>query len=210
MTTKRKQLHLHWHPRGSVNHLTGVEHELPAHEPHLAPHDEAVFLLHIGAEVEHALMVQYLYAAYSLKRPEDVPQEHQDKVRAWKRTLLGIAREEMGHLVTVQNLLRLIGGPVTLDREDYPFRSDLYPFHFRLEPVSKGSLAKYILAEMPYMAEMPDEMKEIMVRATTSDDVPVNRIGAIYLRISHILSPPPTAGDHHMHLRTSDYHSDVA
>src|SRR5438132_7424074 len=187
MTTKRKQNDLHWHPRGSFSHLTGAEHELPSHDPHLSPHDEAVFLLHIGAEVEHALMVQYLYAAYSLKHSDEVPQEHQEKVHAWRRTLLGIAREEMGHLITVQNMLRLIGGPITLDREDYPFRSDLYPFHFRLEPLSKNSLAKYILAEMPFLPEMPDELKEIMARATNSDDdVPVNRIGAIYLRITHI------------------------
>ena len=29
-------------------------------------HDYAVYLLHIAAEIEHLLMVQYLYAAYSL------------------------------------------------------------------------------------------------------------------------------------------------
>src|SRR5438045_480047 len=177
MTTKRKHHYLRWHAPGYfpwASPLAGrIEHEHPAHDPPLSLHDEAVFLLHVAAEVEHALLVQYLYAAYSLKKPEEVPADKQGLVRGWKKTLLGIAREEMGHLVTVQNLLRLIGGPLTFDREDYPFRSDLYPFHFRLEPVSKGSLAKYILAEMPYMAEMPDEMKEIMVRATATDDIPV-------------------------------------
>jgi hypothetical protein len=34
----------------------------------IAPRDRAIYLLHIGAEVEHALMAQYLYAAYSLGR----------------------------------------------------------------------------------------------------------------------------------------------
>jgi hypothetical protein len=29
----------------------------------LSPHEEVVFLLHTAAETEHALMVQYLYAA---------------------------------------------------------------------------------------------------------------------------------------------------
>src|SRR5215204_4451819 len=31
--------------------------------------DWTVFLLHTAAEIEHALMVQYLYAAYSLGEP---------------------------------------------------------------------------------------------------------------------------------------------
>src|SRR5712691_13246780 len=35
-------------------------------EPRLKPRDEAVHLLHAAAEVEHSLLVQYLYAAYSL------------------------------------------------------------------------------------------------------------------------------------------------
>src|SRR4051812_20360599 len=39
--------------------------DLPTHDPPLAPRDEASFLLHVAAEIEHALMVQYLYAAYS-------------------------------------------------------------------------------------------------------------------------------------------------
>src|SRR4051794_2866107 len=148
MSTRRKHKFLHHHLLGEAPHAPHA-HTLPLHDPPLAPHDEAVFLLHIAAEVEHALMVQYLYAAYSLKKPEDLPKERQAIVRRWRKTLLGIAREEMGHLITVQNLLRLIGGPLVLEREDYPFRGDLYPFHFRLEPVSKESLSKYIVAEMP-------------------------------------------------------------
>src|SRR5438045_239369 len=161
---------------------------IPVHDPPLTPRDEAVFLLHTGAEIEHALLVQYLYAAYSLKSPADVPQEHAPLVRAWKKTLLDIAREEMGHLITVQNLLRLIGGPLNFEREDYPFRSELYPFHFRLEPLSRASLAKYVLAEMPHMPEIPDEVKEIIGRTTEGDTTPVTRAGAIYARILDLFS----------------------
>jgi hypothetical protein len=35
----------------------------------LPAREQAVYLLHVGAEVEHALMAQYLYAAYSLGGP---------------------------------------------------------------------------------------------------------------------------------------------
>ena len=33
--------------------------------PPMSPRDEAIFLLHTAAEIEHVLMVQYLYAAWT-------------------------------------------------------------------------------------------------------------------------------------------------
>jgi Ferritin-like len=35
----------------------------------VTPRDSAIFLMQIAAEIEHALLVQYLYAAFSLNRP---------------------------------------------------------------------------------------------------------------------------------------------
>src|SRR6059058_2028997 len=96
-------------------------------DPALTAHDGAVFLLHVAAEVEHALMAQYLYAAWSLGGPQ-IPASRRDEVEQWRRTILQIARQEMAHLLTVQNILLLLGGPPNFEREDYPFRSDLYPF----------------------------------------------------------------------------------
>jgi hypothetical protein len=78
--------------------------------------DWTVFLLHTAAEIEHALMVQYLYAAWSLADggfPGPAPPPDAGTlVKRWQRTLVGIA-EEMAHLLTVQNLLRFVGGPPT-------------------------------------------------------------------------------------------------
>jgi hypothetical protein len=59
----------------------------------------------------------------------------------------------MGHLLTVQNLLVLLGGSVWFNRENFPWDTPFYPFPFRLEPVSKESLAAYIFAEMPHNFE---------------------------------------------------------
>lgn len=192
MPGKQTSKHLRWLPPGAGGHAS---FDIPAHEPPLATRDEAVFLLHTGAEIEHALLVQYLYAAYSLKPPKEVPQEHATKVRAWKKTLLGIAREEMGHLITVQNLLRLIGGPLNLEREDYPFRSQLYPFPFRLERLSKESLAKYVVAEMPYFADPPEELRQIVARATTASTMAVNQVGEIYARVMQLLAAPDESSE---------------
>ncbi|HET9495795.1 MAG TPA: ferritin-like protein, partial [Chloroflexia bacterium] len=204
MAGKKTQKHLRWTPPGPD---APAIFEIPTHDPPLAPRDEVVFLLHTGAEIEHALLVQYLYAAYSLKSPKEVPPEHGPKVRAWKRTLLEIAREEMGHLITVQNLLRLIGGPLNLEREDYPFRSGLYPFPFRLEPLSKGSLAKYVVAEMPFVREPSEETEEIVTRATGSGSIPANQVGEIYARVMQLLSPSEPGGE--AHLSEDDFAADA-
>lgn len=110
--------------------------------------DYLILLLQIAAEVEHGLMVQYLYAAYSLGH-EKIPPGHHQTVQRWRNSLLTIAREEMGHLLTVQNLLLLLGGPINLNREDYPWDTPFYPFPFRLEPLSLTSLSCYVYAEMP-------------------------------------------------------------
>ena len=94
-------------------------------------------------------MVQYLYASYSLN-VHQLDEDLRNHVLSWRRSILEIAREEMGHLATVENLLTLIGGPLHFDREDFPIADpDLWPFPFQLEPLTKLSLAKYVMAETP-------------------------------------------------------------
>lgn len=152
--------------------------------PELSPRQYLMLLLHIGAELEHALMVEYLYAAYSLEGPE----EHQTIVLQWRETILGIAKEEMGHLMTVQNLLRCLGGPLNLDREDYPWDSELYPYPFKLEPLTLKSLAKYIVAESPenWAGEYADRIRELA--EIGAGGTPVHRVGALYSMLHELLS----------------------
>jgi hypothetical protein len=150
------------------------------HEPRLAPRDEAIYLLHVAAEVEHALLAQYLYASFSLRRSvQDLTPEQQALVAEWRKTIFQIAKEEMAHLLAVQNVLRLLGGPLNMEREDYPFRSDVYPFHFRLEPLTKDVLAKYVFAESAPTADYP-EKDDVRVRATKAEPSGLNHVGAIY------------------------------
>ncbi len=67
----------------------------------------------------------------------------------WRNLILTVAKEEMGHLLTVQNLLCLLGGPVCFNRSNFPTDSRYLPFPFRLEPISAKSLAWYVYAEAP-------------------------------------------------------------
>jgi rubrerythrin len=122
---------------------------------HTTWHDHLVMLLHVAAEIEHGLMVQYLYAAYSLD-PDKVEGRQRAMVEDWRETLLIVAKEEMGHLLTVQNVLSLLGAPFNLGRDDFPWDAPYYPFPFTLEPVSEDSLALYIYAEMPSEDDAPD------------------------------------------------------
>ena len=159
--------------------------------------DYSGLLLHVAAEIEHSLMVQYLFAAYSLGGPQ-VPAPLRDMVRRWQETILGVAKEEMGHLVTVQNLHTALGLPLNLDREDYPWGSDFYPFDFTLEPLSLGSLATYVCAESPHRWS-GEEADEIRALAAGEAGAPVNRVGDLYDAIKAILRDreriPDTAFD---------------
>jgi photosystem II stability/assembly factor-like uncharacterized protein len=190
---------------------------LPCAAQPMAPRDEAVFLLHTAAEVEHALLVQYLYAAFSFGDMErrkqsaggDLSPDQHNKVfgpEGWNTILPRIAIEEMCHLMTIQNVLRVLGGPLNLEREDFPFRTEFYPFPFTLEPVSKDSLAKYVAAEMP---QAPDKTRyprldEILERARLEvASGMINRVGLLYSRILNLIGGLP---ERLFHPETSDTH----
>ena len=135
--------------------------------PEFSARDYLSFLLYIDAEIEHGLMVQYLYAAYSLGGPQ-VPEKYQAMIRGWQEVIFGIAKEEMGHLLSVQNVLKLIGAPLNFSREDFPWDSPFYPFPFSLEPLSLQSLAAYVFAESPvdWSGKDADDVKKLMKKTT--------------------------------------------
>ena len=158
---------------------------LPDLRAYPTPRDRAKILLESAAEIEHALMVQYLYAAYSMKSKADVSEPEQQELldeddesgQSWPLTLLAIAREEMGHLLTVQNLLIVLGLAPNFEREDSPPRTDLYPFSLKLQPLTRSSLAKYIVAEAPWDAA---DINEIVLLATGKAGSTINHVGILY------------------------------
>ena len=161
-------------------------------------------------------MVQYLYAAYSLGGPHLKSPAQRKKVLNWRRSFTEIARQEMGHLATVQNILTLIGGPLTFERQDYPIpegpikndRTSLYPFRFELERLTKKSLAKYVLAEMPSKENVQKLEKAGKIEAGEIDQIKklagvnrvwrparVHRVGAIYEKIRQLFQVAKTGQD---------------
>ena len=166
--------------------------------------DYLVMLLHVGAEIEHALMVEYLYAAYSLGGPDVTGRDRHASVGRWRDNLVTVAKEEMGHLLTVQNILCLLGAPINLGREDYPWDVPFYPFPFSLEKLSRSSLACYVHAEMPphvvailkSRRTLPKSLKRFLEKDKAEIDrltdarasgASVHFVATVYDQIIHIL-----------------------
>lgn len=157
--------------------------------------DYVTFLLHIDAEIEHGLMLQYLYAAYSLGGPQ-VPEQYRQKISSWQEVILGIAKEEMGHFVSVQNVLKLIGGPLHFERQDYPWDTPFYPFPFKLEPLTLNSLAKYVYAEAPAAWINGPDPLAIEIKAIVDAEVPkANTVGALFHVLLQLIEDPTVIGD---------------
>ena len=90
-------------------------------EPVLTPtREQLIHALYEAAELEHNLMCTYLYAAFSLKdgESEGLSAEEAEAVKRWRRAILDVAIDEMGHLTAVWNITAALGGiPARRDGE---------------------------------------------------------------------------------------------
>jgi hypothetical protein len=119
--------------------------------------EELTVALHEAAELEHGLMIQYLFPAFSMKKrlDEGLTAPQQRSARSWTATILRVAVEEMGHLGTVCNLLASIGEGPHFDRPNFPQRSGYYPFDFDLVPFSDEALYRMLVFELPQGEPLP-------------------------------------------------------
>jgi hypothetical protein len=104
----------------------------------------------------------------------------------------------MGHLMTVQNLLLLTRQPLNFEREDFPAPVGLYPFKMRLAPLTRRSLATYVVAESPVDATGIEDIVEL---ATQEAGTMPNRVGVLYALLGVVftkqgeLEPNASGGD---------------
>ncbi|MFN8156408.1 MAG: ferritin-like domain-containing protein [Candidatus Nanopelagicales bacterium] len=120
---------------------------------------ELTYLLSQGAELEHALMCQYLYAAFSLKTADDgLTPEQVEKVERWRSAILRIAGEEMLHWAVVQNLLAAVGSAPFVSRPHFPHQAMGYPpgVQLALLPFGEVSLQHFMYLERPADVESVD------------------------------------------------------
>ncbi len=110
--------------------------------------------LAVACELEHGLSLQYLFAAFSLKKEADEGLglgEHLTACRRWAGEIFFIAAQEMLHLAQASNLLLAIGGAPHLARPNFPQLAGIYPpgLGWDLTAFSPGTLARFIAYESP-------------------------------------------------------------
>ncbi|MGA9997126.1 MAG: ferritin-like domain-containing protein [Pyrinomonadaceae bacterium] len=94
----------------------------------LTTREDLINTLQLAAELEHNLMCQYLFAAYSMKRSTDegLSEVQLEKTRGWGALMTLVARQEMEHMGLVLNLLTSIGGTPYFQRPNFPQRKERY------------------------------------------------------------------------------------
>jgi hypothetical protein len=176
-----------------------VRFGLPVVPPeYKTPLEKAHYLLRAAAEIEHGLLVQYLYAAYSVDTdtfPALIP---------WRTQLANIAIQEMDHLLCVQNLIRFLDkGVLHVDRANFPVPANhlgAYPFPFSLEPLSVASLNYYVTAESPFPLPpnglTPPQRDEVMriwqdalKQAGKAGGKTLGHVGLLYLALYWLFCP---------------------
>ncbi len=161
------------------------------------PYVELVALLYEASNIEHALLVQYLAAAFSLKPAYLAIAGSGMTQDAF--SLFGVAIQEMQHLHTVNRLLVTLGTTPRLDRQDFPIETAIYPFPLEIRPLSDVSLARYAYAEAPaavFDPSAPPSDQSFATRVLAIlGHAHVNHIGSLYTtilaRLAEVISAPP-------------------
>ncbi len=122
--------------------------------PFVIEHREAlIYMLCEAAELEHGIMCQYLFAAFSLKQRADegLTKGELAAVTRWRSAISHVATEEMLHLALVHNLLSAIGAAPHFGRPNLPAPAHHYPagVNLTLVPFGEQALQHFIFLERP-------------------------------------------------------------
>ena len=134
---------------------------MPAEPPIIIENRKTLtYLLCEAAELEHGLMCEYLYAAFSLKTKPDetLPAEHLETVERWRSVVLGVAAQEMLHWALVNNILTAVGSAPYVARPHMPHQAKGYPagVQLALVPFGERALRHFLFLERPEGMELED------------------------------------------------------
>jgi CDGSH-type Zn-finger protein/truncated hemoglobin YjbI len=128
--------------------------------PFVIEHREAlIYMLCEAAELEHGIMCQYLYAAFSLKQQgEGLAGDQLAAVQGWRSRIAHVATQEMLHLALVHNLLSAIGAAPHLTRPNLPQPANYYPAGVQLAllPFGEQALRHFMFLERPEGMDLAD------------------------------------------------------
>jgi CDGSH-type Zn-finger protein/truncated hemoglobin YjbI len=148
--------------RGKLAQLIATRGGTAAPEaPFVIEHREAlIYMLCEAAELEHGIMCQYLFAAFSLKQREDegLTAAELEAVTRWRKQISHVATQEMLHLSLVNNILSAIGGAPHLSRVNLPAQANHYPAGVQLAllPFGEAALQHFMFLERPEGMDIAD------------------------------------------------------
>jgi len=129
--------------------------------PFVIEHREAlIYMLCEAAELEHGIMCQYLFAAFSLKQAaeEGLSGAELAATTRWRKQVSHVATQEMLHLALVQNMLSAIGAAPHLVRPNLPAPASHYPAGVQLAllPFGERALRHFMFLERPEGMDLDD------------------------------------------------------
>src|SRR3954470_24073183 len=148
-------------PKGPLANVIEVRRGIyDAHTGGIEHREALIYTLGKAAELEHLVMLQYLFAAFSLKQrvDEGLTPDQLAAVGRWRSTLLEISEQEMLHLALVQNLLTAVGAAPRLARPNFPMPAYSYPAGVRIElvPFGEAALRHFAFLERPEGMDIED------------------------------------------------------
>jgi hypothetical protein len=135
--------------------------EIPTSGPLLrhATREALLHALYEAAEIEHNLMCTYLYAAFSLKSPDEgLGGVEAAAVGRWRQEITAVAIDEMSHLVAVWNITSALGGAPRFGRTNFPLDPGYLPARIvvKLAPFNEASLQHFVYLERPVGSNEPE------------------------------------------------------
>ena len=166
--------------------------------PAITTRAQLIDALRLAAELEHGLMCQYLFAAYSLKRypyerwdgpekkTEILTEAELECVRRWAMKITLIARQEMEHLGLALNMLSAIGGTPSFSRPNMPQRESYYGeacIKLELTTCNLATIQRFQAFEAPDGMVVPGHIvdQETAVKHCSQRGVPPKALFAAFM-----------------------------
>lgn len=129
--------------------------------------EQLIYLLREAAELEHTILCEYLFAAFTLKQRTDegLTDAQLAAVNRWRTTILTVAKQEMLHLTLVQNLLTAIGAAPHLSRPNLPTAAKHFPagVQIALVPFGERALKHFLFLERPEGVALDDPQAQVAI-----------------------------------------------